>query len=326
MRSFQIVVERERSRVRRDKSYLFSAAATTPVNKTASDTLTFTDAVTLAISNLVNLDEAPTDSISFTDTVTIFVGYALSFIDTISFSDDPGQIGAGINVQVADSILFLDDEGIPLGASVSDALTFTDMPIISGSLLRSLAPEILTLSDSANVILSDGAGGILLALSDSIVLSDSVAEQVVASLVLSDSLTLSDAVKLLGASVLTLNDVLTFVDSLNPYIPLSTILGDSFALSDFVALMLNSGPSGTATSDTMSLSDSVNVQMAINLIVHDSLAFVDTPNDPTLSEASLIVLSDSLSFTDSVTTLLSEGGTNNYLRRYLNDVIGPSNP
>lgn len=150
-------------------------------------------------------------------------------------------------------------------------------------------------------------------LSDTLSLSDSVSIQVIIGFNPTDQIVMTDSVLLnLG---LQFHDSFTFSDAIATLVPLSLkITGDFLALSDRLAL---SQTMAFGFTDTLTLSDSLMTVTGNSF--SDQFSFSDAVSvqvNVNLTES----LSDTLVLTDSVTVLLSEP-LNNYLRRYLNDVV-----
>lgn len=279
----------------------------TPLTQTASDSITFSDAVvvTPGVSPALNLSVV--DSFSFSDSPILFLTLAFAFSDSITFSDNVVEGGGVINVSVSDVITFVEDESID--TSVGDTLTFNDniMNILVGAF--AVITDSFELDDSISIVLTDGAGTLLLSIRDNLTFSDAVVAFGDCPIKLSDILVFSDVFSLFGTEVLAFSDSLIFLDVPNISTPLlieKLNLGpEAISFSDFVNLHLLMSADSESFSDTLSLTDSVNIGLNLPLAINDTLVFSDSYS--ALGSLS-ISLAEMLTLTDSETVIGTVGG------------------
>lgn len=244
-------------------------------------------------------------------------------IDVGVFQSAGGTV-TPINLTLNDAFSFSDGETLS-NIAFNDTLNLTDAVNVN-------VPIFLTFSEAYSFSddLGNNVGIPLLFNSDGLTLSDEIDVFYVISinLDLSDSLEFSDAFDANDSNPIILSDQLVLQDS----IALSSLslfdFIDSLNLSDSVQLLL-APIRDLQLTDELTLSDSINVSLlsiftAINLSLNDTLSLEDGVG---FTYPEKLTFSDSLSLDDSngvIVVLMSD--LNPYLRRYLNDVKGISNP
>jgi hypothetical protein len=160
-----------------------------------------------------------------------------------------------------------------------------------------------------------------------------------------DALSIVD--KQLSAMVLNPSDSLSLSDSIGSLSKIPRTAGDFINLSDRLVRSLQLF---SLLSNTLTLSDSTSVSTPLRLSLSDSVNFVDTfgqlppgptnlPVDPedvlayidgvqTQFIANIVALNliDVITLDDSSIAILPSQLFVDYIRQYLNDVIGPTNP
>lgn len=265
------------------------------------------DVGVLQSSASATLTVSQIDILTLSDSKIVVLSLLLTFSDAISLSDAVQVQIPGGPLVFADSFGFLDSVTVVLNDfyNFSDALNITDTQLEIIVVVISNLSDGLTLSD--NIIVSPFSV-IVLNLSETLPLIDSFKEFTSNPLTFGDTLNFQDLVKLSG---------LTFYQFV-----------DQLLLSDLAALLL--APIRNLTNnDMLTLNDLVAVQLLsifVNLTVtlSDSLQIGDGIG-VVLRERGLIMLSDSFSFGDSFVFVINTN-LESYLRRYLNDVVGTSNP
>lgn len=121
-----------------------------------------------------------------------------------------------------------------------------------------------------------------------------------------------------GVLLATAADTLTLSDAASVVLFSSQSPGDSFSLSDSVALRFNYNPT---FSDTLSLSDGINVILGLRTSASDSINNLSDAVVTAFTVGQTVSASDTMNnVSDAASTLLNTTLTN-YLRRYLNDVV-----
>jgi hypothetical protein len=247
------------------------------------------------------------DILTLSDSKVILLNLLLNFNDAIALSDAINIFVPGGPIVLSDSFGFLDNVVIVL----NDFYTFNDTLNLSDNQLEIVVVVISNISDG--IVISDSIivspfSVIILSLSESLPLTDSFQEFTSNPLIFNDTLNFQDLVRLTG---------LTFYQFI-----------DSLILSDLVALLL-APIRNLDNNDTITLNDLIIVQL-LSIFIDIPIALSDSLNigdgiGYILLERGLMSFSDSFSLGDSHTLVIN---TNliPYLRRYLNDVFGDSNP
>lgn len=247
------------------------------------------------------------DILTLSDSEKVVLGLLLTFSDAVALSDAVQLQIPGGPLVFADAITLLDSVTIVLNDfyNFSDSLNITDTQLEIVVVVISNLSDGLTLSDS---IIVSPFSVILLNLSETLPLIDSFQEFTSNPLTFSDTFNFQDLIRLTG---------LTFYQFV-----------DQLVLTDLVALLL-APIRNLDNNDNITFSDLVTVQLLsifVNLTVtlSDSLQIGDGIGY-IIREKGLISLSESFSFNDSFVFVINTN-LEPYLRRYLNDVVGVSNP
>ena len=211
---------------------------------------------------------------------------------------------SAITETVFDSFSFSDSLGFlfPLGKTFSDnfALRFTDYFLGFMSNLTEVLTDDFTFSDGTLLLYS-------------------YLESV------SDTGTLSDGEILrVGFPLNAGGDQIVFNDGTAYSRTGATTFNDSVSLSDSVQLLFV--PTAPSLSDDFTFTDAAIVNLAsiftpLNFIFNDEISLTDGIS----ASGETFQFSESFAFGDSFSYVL-QTYLNPYLRRYLNDVVGPSNP
>ena len=254
-----------------------------------------------AATNALTINQS--ENFNFSDSEIVVLGLLLTFSDPVSLSDSISiQYG---NVTVSDTFTFLDGVQVVLtfNYAFTDSISQNDTLTINAGIVEVLG-DVLTLIDS---IIVSPFTTLLLALTE--------------------TLTFFDLIQVFTSQPLSFSDVITLSDSTN-YSSMRTFqFSDQLALGDSVQLLL-APIRNLQLVESLTLSDVITVNNAsiftpVNLMFNDTLVMQDGIG--LTVEPSLISLSDSFMFHDSFTIVIMTN-LNPYLRRYLNDVVGISNP
>lgn len=254
-----------------------------------------------AATNALTINQS--ENFNFSDSEIVVLGLLLTFSDSVSLSDSISiQYG---NVTVSDTFTFLDGVQVVLtfNYAFTDSISQNDTLTINAGIVEVLG-DVLTLIDS---IIVSPFTTLLLALTE--------------------TLTFFDSIQVFTSQPLSFSDVITLSDSTN-YSSMRTFqFSDQLALGDSVQLLL-APIRNLQLVESLTLSDVITVNNAsiftpVNLMFNDTLVMQDGIG--LTVEPSLSSLSDSFMFQDSFTIVIMTN-LNPYLRRYLNDVVGISNP
>jgi len=297
--------------------------------------------------------ETPSDSISFSDSLTVTGDRTIALDDSITFTDFLGvdkeytafllQENGDFLLQENGDKIALENQDIIFIEELFETLNITDNLVSSASFSRELDDSI-TLADSIldsqrfNIILDDNVtftdnlvnfsvfikvlddslslsdilaadAGFNVILDDSITFTDSLAKNVVFNKTLDDSITFSDA---LGRDIVfnkTLAENINFSDSLAAVTGFNVALDDNITFSDSLVDFFGVAIS---LSETMSLSDSLAKQSIFNRTFLDTQNITDSLIDVTEFNFSLddtINLSDSLANVSSFNKTFSDTQT-----------------
>lgn len=283
----------------------------------------------------VPIDLLISDILQFNDNP--LSGFNLNPSETLYLVDDSLMLISGsiIDLLISDYFIFSDSVsdtiiGVVTNISLifSDTLNLNELIVINPTEAFSyiVAEDFLMLTDSQLVIISisevlndllnlNDANGVYIKL-DSVILEG-----------LSDTLQLVDVVSTqLLSTLTTFNDQLLLSDLIHLSIQSQNAYMDSLDLSDEVFLLL-APLANLQFNDTLVISDNVVIEnnsifTPINLNISDNLLLQDAVS---LSDPSIVTFTDNFILVDSFVFVISSD-LNPYLRRYLNDVIGVSNP
>ena len=317
------------------------------LTQTAVDSFTITDAVG---GQFAGLYVAVGDTLTFLDNYNYLTASAA---DSFTISDQymgslnylllgiqPPVIGTG---WPAGNNPFTPDTGL----GVSDGIQVLNLDSATGlDILVPTRTDTLALSDSQLLNL-----GIAEVPTDTISLSDGATLQELLALVVSDSFTITDAALVQSPLTPPVPDVMDFL-VLTDSVQLLKLGFYDFISTDLVSLTDNIDLTGTEQetggSSTVSFSDGSTLTLYLNVVLADDMSFTDVvvdnnPNTPTINlvipdtlaivdfinyvdGGSVVIgqLMDSFSLTDSV-DIYNASSITAYLRRYLNDVVCPSN-
>jgi hypothetical protein len=256
-------------------------------------------------SSIISLTQI--DILTLSDSEIIVLNLLIDISDSISLSDAVQLQIPGGPLVFTDSIALVDNVTILLNNFISfnDTLNITDNEL-----------EIIV------VVISN--------LSDGLVLSDdiTVSPFSVITLSLSESIPFADSFQEFTSNPLNFNDILNFQDLVQLAGLTFYQFIDQLSLDDLVTLLL-APIRNLDNNDTITLSDLVTVQLLsiflnLTVVISDSLEIGDGIGY-TLLEGGLMSFSDAFSFGDSFVFVINSNLIP-YLRRYLNDVIGDSNP
>lgn len=243
------------------------------------------------------------ENFNFSDSEQLILGLLLTFSDSVSLSDSISiQYG---NVTVSDTFTFLDGVQVVLtfNYAFTDSISQNDTLTINVGIVEVLG-DVLTLIDS--IIVSPFTTLLL---------------------TLTETLTFFDSIQIFTSQPLSFNDTIVLQDAIFlSSVPRFTF-SDTLALNDGVQLLL-APIRNLQLVDTLNLSDAITVNNAsiftpINLSFNDQVVMQDGIGVSALPV--LHSLSESFMFGDGF-VIVVKTYLNPYIRRYLNDVVGISNP
>lgn len=213
----------------------------------ASDSLSFSDAVTSALSYV----SSATDSLTFSDAVSNVVTFVATSSDSFTITDTAVG-GLSVSNTATDTITFTDSTSstLPISETVSDSFTLTDSSSVQATLVGSAADS-LVLAD-----LISSTGTFTVTLTDSLSFADTDSASISMSFSLSDSFVLSDATSLQLNLIGDCSDALVFADALSSTASLGVSLQDDIA---FLDLAQNIASLLASASDTITFSDVPNL-------------------------------------------------------------------
>jgi len=235
--------------------------------------------------------------------------------------------------------------GTSSGSPTAINLTESDQLSLSDSVQLNSLPFVdsIVLSDAFNLV-----NNLLISVNDSISLSDAITDWVgipevfsdgflwadsfvvqplaVITLAISDAISLSDAFTEFTSNPLLISDQIVLQDQIKLSSLFMAQLIDQLSLTDFVQILL-APIANLSPSDSFTFTDAISVMLlsiftAVNLSFNDTLVLNDLVS---LSYQTGLQFSDGFMFSDAIRIVMGTS-LNPYLRRYLNDVPGVSNP
>lgn len=324
----------------KDIGAIQSSAGATPITIGIAEIITLSELLQLSVFGVAALS----DTLSLSDAVTVYIP-SYNFGDSLNFVDG-ARLTLLIPITAVDAIV------------LSDALDLR----IGGPSIAFVVVDSLTILDQLSGLSS---GVTLAVTGDQISLSELLQSSTFYQIGVSDTLSLQSAVQFAGIMIrnLNLSEQLTLTDQLRVFFTGKISKGDSIPFADFVQMVMNIGNFtlqdaisfsdriqagfNAAEQDAFSLTDIASFTMGIfPPELGDSLSFDEcvcleyifapiTEYNDTLeltddvmfhidNSDSMLLISDSIMFNDAAFFNLSVSDTN-YLRRYLNDVLGSSN-
>jgi hypothetical protein len=282
---------------------LQSQSGPTPINKTLSDALTFSDSSSFV--GPPDLHLLIGDTLNNWADLLIFPGavFPLTLNDSLAISDSFG----GTTIQPAlffgDALSILDQflNNFPLVLVFNDSFTISDLlTLINLFVVNENLP-----TDGINVqdgIILNLATVIAISPNDSLAFSDAMQDVLSIPLSLTDNIKNWNDLFILGTTQnvgLLIEDFLLFLDALFARTASFYSFSDSNSFSDSLSFLVQNTSQTEGIGDSYVLGDSLSIQLnsPIGLSFNDSYS---------LSDGFVISIPEPL---------------NNYLRRYLNDVV-----
>lgn len=283
---------------------------------TFSDTLTFTDQVALQLDQLESL----TDTLVLTDGESHVLGYNEALSDDVNLLADSITLQLGHEIAIADTLVLSDSHALELGQQ----LTFTDSIVLTDSyahdLINTVEGTTEEFADDVNLLTDSLALGIGLVFSDNADnLTDAEVNTVGHSLNLTDSVILSDSIALELQYLLTLDDSFSLTDAQSSVLGYRVSFADSIDnLSDAVDIQLgllislsdsvdNLADSHTETiahllsfSDALTLTDSIT--LGYGLVVSEDVSFLIDAIETSAPQGPLreVGLTDAIDLSDAI--------------------------